>query len=100
MVTLVINTGGLREAYKCTVQREVNVKKPQNKKGRSGPEPSCKAKEEEEKEEEEKEKEEVEVEEVEEKKIRITRCLVNSGSDYPLKAMSYPRRMKSSVTLL
>jgi len=48
MVTLVINTGGLREAYKCTVQREVNVKKPQNKKGRSGPEPSCKAKEEEE----------------------------------------------------
>jgi len=47
MVTLTMNTGVLREAYNCTLQKEVNVKKPQNKKWRSRPEPSCTAKEEE-----------------------------------------------------
>jgi len=48
MVTLDINTGGLREAYNYTLQKEVNIKKPQNKKGRSRPERSCTAKQEEE----------------------------------------------------
>jgi hypothetical protein len=80
----------LREAYKCTEQREVNVKKPQNKKGQSRPEPSCRAKGEDDEEGGEDGGEE-------DKDHTLPRKV---GIRLPIEAISYSRRMKSSVTVL